>query len=146
VVFGGNVPSFIFRRQFIIEWGQCDPAGIVFNARFFEMFDVNTWLLFESALGVTAHQLADTFGIIGIPLVDARANFLRSPKFGDEVELASQVTEFRRSSFDVEHKLTIGGELAVDGGETRVWAARDKDDPEKISGIAIPGEVITRFG
>jgi 4-hydroxybenzoyl-CoA thioesterase len=140
------VPSFIFRRQFTIEWGQCDPAGIVFNARFFEMFDVNTWLLFESALGVTAHQLADTFGIIGIPLVDARANFLRSPKFGDEVELSSQVTEFRRSSFDVEHKLTIGGELAVDGGETRVWAARDRDDPEKISGIAIPKEVVGRFG
>lgn len=140
------MPSFIFRRQFTIEWGQCDPAGIVFNARFFEMFDVNTWLLFESALGVTAHQLADTFGIIGIPLVDARANFLRSPKFGDEVELSSQVTEFRRSSFDVEHKLTIGGELAVDGGETRVWAARDRDDPEKISGIAIPKEVVGRFG
>ena len=140
------MPSFIFRRQFTIEWGQCDPAGIVFNARFFEMFDVNTWLLFESALGVTAHQLADTFGIIGIPLVDARANFLRSPKFGDEVELTSQVTEFRRSSFDVEHKLTVGGELAVDGGETRVWAARDKDDPEKIGAIAIPKEVINRFG
>lgn len=146
MVIGGTVPSFIFRRQFTIEWGQCDPAGIVFNARFFEMFDVNTWLLFESALGVTAHQLADTFGIIGIPLVDARANFLRSPKFGDEVELSSQVTEFRRSSFDVEHKLTIGGELAVDGGETRVWAARDRDDPEKISGIAIPKEVVARFG
>ena len=71
---------------------------------------------------------------------------LRSPKFGDEVELSSQVTEFRRSSFDVEHKLTIGGELAVDGGETRVWAARDRDDPEKISGIAIPKEVVGRFG
>jgi len=140
------VPSFIFRRQFTIEWGQCDPAGIVFNSRFFEMFDISTWMLFEAALGVTAHQLADTYGIIGIPLVDARANFLRSPKFGDEVEIASQVTEFRRSSFDVEHKLSIAGELAVDGGETRVWAARHKDDPEKISGIAIPGEVIVRFG
>ena len=140
------MPSFIFRRQFIIEWGQCDPAGIVFNARFFEMFDVNTWLLFESALGVTAHQLADTFGIIGIPLVDARANFLRSPKFGDEVELASQVTEFRRSSFDVEHRLSVNGELAVEGSETRVWAARSKDDPEKIGGMAIPPDVIAKFG
>ena len=138
--------SFIFRRQFTIEWGQCDPAGIAFNSRFFEMFDVNTWLLFEAALGVTAHQLGETFGIIGIPLVDARANFLKSPRFGDEVELASRVTEFRRSSFDVDHKLTVGGELAVEGGETRVWAARDRDDPEKIHGIAIPNDVVARFG
>jgi 4-hydroxybenzoyl-CoA thioesterase len=140
------VTSFVFRRQLTIEWGQCDPAGIVFNARFFEMFDISTWLLFETALGVTAHQLAETYGIMGIPLVDARANFLLSAKFGDVVEIASRVTEFRRSSFDVEHRLTLGGELAVDGAETRVWAARDKDNPDKIGGVAIPSEVIARFG
>jgi 4-hydroxybenzoyl-CoA thioesterase len=140
------VTSFIFRRQLTIEWGQCDPAGIVFNARFFEMFDISTWLLFETALGVTAHQLAETYGIMGIPLVDARANFLLSAKFGDLVEIASRVTEFRRSSFDVEHRLTLGGELAVDGAETRVWAARDKDNSDKIGGVAIPSEVIARFG
>ena len=68
------------------------PAGIVFNSRYFEMFDISTWMLFEAALGVTAHQLAETFGIIGIPLVDARANFLKAAKFGDEVEIASRVT------------------------------------------------------
>ena len=129
-----------------VEWGQCDPAGIVFNARFFEMFDVSTWMLFETALGVTAHEMAETFGIIGIPLVDARANFLIPVKFGDVVEIASRVTEFRRSSFDVEHRLSIGSELAVDGAETRVWAARDKGHPDKIHAVAIPGDVIARFG
>jgi 4-hydroxybenzoyl-CoA thioesterase len=140
------VASFIFRRQLTIEWGQCEPAGIVFNARYFEMFDISTWMLFENALGVTAHQLAETFGIIGIPLVDARANFLKPVKFGDEVEIASRVTEFRRSSFDVEHRLSSGGELAVEGAETRVWAARDKDNPDKIGAVAIPPDVIARFG
>jgi 4-hydroxybenzoyl-CoA thioesterase len=129
-----------------VEWGQCDPAGIVFNARFFEMFDISTWMLFESALGVTAHQLAETFDIIGIPLVDARANFLTPVKFGDVVEIASRVTEFRRSSFDVEHRLTTSGELAVAGAETRVWATRDKENPDKIHGITIPGDVIAKFG
>lgn len=138
--------SFIFRRQLTIEWGQCDPAGIVFNSRFFEMFDTSTWLLFDAALGVKPQDLAPTFNIIGIPLVDARANFLKPAKFGDLVEIASHVSEFRRSSFDVEHKLTIGGTLAVDGGETRVWAARDKTNPEKIGAIAIPAGVIAKFG
>ena len=138
--------SFTFRRQLTIEWGQCDPAGIVFNSRFFEMFDTSTWLLFEKALGVKAHELAASFGIIGIPLVDAGANFLKPAKFGDVIEIASRVREFRRSSFDVEHKITIAGVLAVDGSETRVWAARDKANPEKIGAIAIPPEVIAKFG
>ncbi len=138
--------SFTFRRQLTIEWGQCDPAGIVFNSRFFEMFDASTWLLFDAALGVKPQDLGTMFSIIGIPLVDARANFLKPAKFGDMIEIASRVSEFRRSSFDVEHKLTIGGTLAVDGGETRVWAARDKANPEKIGAIAIPADVIAKFG
>lgn len=137
--------SFTFRRQLTIEWGQCDPAGIVFNSRFFEFFDTSSWMLFDAALGVKPHQLAATFGIIGIPLVDARANFLKPAKFGDVIELASRVAAFRRSSFDVEHKITIGGELAVEGAETRVWAARAKDNPDKIGAIAIPAEIIAKF-
>lgn len=138
--------SFVFRRQMTIEWGHCDPAGIVFNSRFFEFFDHSTWLLFEAALGVKPQDLARTFGVIGIPLVDARANFLKPAKFGDAIEIASRVAEFRRSSFEVEHTISVGGALAVEGGETRVWAARSKDDPEKIAGLPIPAEVIARFG
>ncbi len=138
--------SFTFRRQLTVEWGQCDPAGIVFNSRFFEMFDTSTWLLFEAALGIKPQDLGAHFGIIGIALVDARANFLKPAKFGDVIEIASRVSEFRRSSFDVEHRITIGGELAVDGGESRVWAVRSKDDPDKISAVPIPSEVIAKFG
>ena len=138
--------TFILRRQLTIEWGQCDPAGIVFNSRFFEMFDTSTWLLFEAALGVKPQALAATFSIIGFPLVDARANFLKPAKFGDAVEIASRVSEFRRSSFDVEHKIMTDGQLLVDGGETRVWAARDKANPDKVSAVAIPAEVIAKFG
>jgi 4-hydroxybenzoyl-CoA thioesterase len=141
-----RVTSFTLRRQLTVEWGQCDPAGIVFNSRFFEIFDASSWMLFDAVLGVKPHELGPTFGIVGIPLVDARANFLRPAKFGDVIEIASRVSAFRRSSFDVEHKITIAGELAVDGGETRVWAARAKDNPEKIGGTAIPSEIIAKFG
>jgi len=137
--------SFTYRKQLTIEWGQCDPAGIVFNSRFFEMFDASTWQMFEAALGVKPHELASAFGIMGIPLVDVRANFIKAVKFGDVVDITSRVSEFRRSSFDVEHRLSVVGELAVEGGETRVWASRSKDDPEKIGGTAIPGAVIAKF-
>lgn len=138
--------SFVFRRQMTIEWGHCDPAGIVFNSRFFEFFDHSTWLLFEAALGVAPPNLGPTYGILGLPLVDARADFRKPARFGDAIEIASRVSEFRRSSFDVEHRITVDGELAVEGGETRVWAARAKDDPDKIGAVAIPPEVIAKFG
>jgi len=137
--------NFISRRRFTIEWGQCDPAGIVFNSRFFEFFDSGTWTLFEAALGVKPPDLAATFGIVGLPLVDAGARFLAPARFGDVVDMTSQVSAFRRSSFDVEHRLSIGGSVAVEGRETRVWAARDPTDPSKMKSVPIPPEVTARF-
>jgi len=140
------VTSFVYRRQVIIEWGHCDPAGIVFNPRFFELFDASSWMLFETALGVKQQELAATYGIVGIALVDAKANFLKPVRFGDKVEIVSRVAEFRRSSFDVEHRLSVGGEVAVEATETRVWAVHDKADADKFKTAAIPKDVIAPFG
>jgi len=141
----GPMAKFINRWRFIIEWGHCDPAGIVFNSRFFEFFDWGTWMLFETALGVKPSEFAAAFGIAGLPLVDAGARFLAPARFGDEVELSSRVREFRRSSFDVEHRLLVGATLAVEGQETRVWAVRDPSDPSKMKSRPIPPEVTARF-
>ena len=137
--------SFTYRKQLTIEWGQCNPAGIVFNSRFFEFFDWSAWLLFETALGVRPNELGTTFGIVGIPLVDAKARFLKPAKFNDVADIVSEVSEFRRSSFDVAHRISIGGELAVEGSETRVWAGRDPKDLVKLKGVPIPAAVIARF-
>jgi 4-hydroxybenzoyl-CoA thioesterase len=137
--------SFISRRQFTIEWGHCDPAGNVFDSRFFEFFDWGTWLLFEAALGVKPPDLAAAFNILGLPLVEAGARLLALPRFGDAVEMTSQVSEFRRSSFNVAHQMFVGGTLAVEGSETRVWAARDPADPSKMKAQPIPTDVVARF-
>ena len=143
--FSDVMASFISQRQFIIEWAHCDPNGIVFNSHFFEFFDWGTWTLFEAALGVRPPDLPGAFGIIGIPLVDASARFIAPARFGDAVELISQIGEFRRSSFDVDHRLLVRGELAVEGRETRVWAVRDAADPSTIRAQPIPSEVFARF-
>jgi 4-hydroxybenzoyl-CoA thioesterase len=134
----------VFRWQMTVEFGHCDPAGMVSPKRLFEYFDTGTWSLFEAALGIKRADFLTTFGIL--PLVDVRLACRKAVKFGDNIEVASRVAAFRRSSFDVDHRISVGGELAVEGGETRVWAVRDKDSPEKISAQTIPGDVIARFG
>ena len=133
----------INRIETMVEWGHCDPAGIVFNSRFFEYFDWSTWEMFESVLGVPRQDLFTTYDIIGVPLVDAQARFHVPVKFGDFLDIASEIGEFRRSSFDVTHRMTLAGELAVEGRETRVWAGRDAEG--RIRGKPIPDGVIGRF-
>src|SRR6185295_12544000 len=134
---------FKYSRPVHIEWGDCDPAGIVFYPRFFAIFDASTATLFERALGMTKFEFLKAYNCAGIPLVDTRARFLIPAKYGDDVVVESTVKEFRRSSFDVEHRLIKGAELAVEGLETRVWTGRDPTDPEKIRSQPIPEEVIS---
>jgi 4-hydroxybenzoyl-CoA thioesterase len=126
-----------------VEAGHCDPTGIVFAKRLFEYFDTGTWSLFEAALGVKRQDFPAKSIIL--PLVDVSLDCQKPVKFGDLIGIISRVAEFRRSSFQVEHRITIGGEVAVTGSETRVWAVRDKTKPEKISAQVIPEEVIARF-
>jgi 4-hydroxybenzoyl-CoA thioesterase len=133
-----------FRQQMPVEWGHCDPAGIVFNPRFFEYFDRNTWHMFATVLDVPVGRFEWRFGIT-LPLVDSGARFLVPAKFGDLLEVVSTVKEFRRSSFDIAHQIWNDGKLAAEGHETRVWAGRDPEDPSRLRGQPIPAEVIARF-
>jgi 4-hydroxybenzoyl-CoA thioesterase len=54
------------------------------------------------------------------------------------VVIESRIVAVRKSSFDVEHRLTNGGELAAEGFKTRVWTRRDPNDPERIKSHPIP--------
>jgi 4-hydroxybenzoyl-CoA thioesterase len=139
--------AFINRRPVTIEWGDCDPAGIVFYPRYFAIFDACTAALFQSALGMPKIAWTEKFGIVGIPMVDTRGKFSVPSAYGDEVVVESRITAFRRSSFDVEHRLLkADGALGVEGFETRVWVARDPKNPKGIKAAPIPAEVVAAFG
>ncbi len=134
------------RRQIEIEWGDCDPAGIIFYPRYFEYFDACTARLFELALGMKQAAWSEHYGVIGVPMVDTRATFKIPTRFGDVLTVETRATEIRRSSLDIEHRiLTAEGALAVEGFETRVWTARDPDDPSRIRSVPIPQEVIDKL-
>ncbi len=128
-----------------IEWGDCDPAGIVYYPRYFEIFDACTHLLFERASGVTKFLMEKKYDMIGIPMVDTRARFMRSSRYGDDVTVETTATEFRRSSFDVKHRVLNDGQLAAEAFETRVWVGRDPGNPAKIKSQPIPDELLEKF-
>jgi 4-hydroxybenzoyl-CoA thioesterase len=132
------------RREVRIEWGDCDPAQIVFFPRYFAFFDASTAYLFEAA-GLPKAQMIKTYDIIGIPLVDVSAKFFIPSRFGDRVVIESHVSEWRRSSFRIAHRLLKGDQVAVTAQEVRVWAGRDPQDPAGIKARPIPAEVIDRF-
>ena len=127
-----------------IEWGDCDPARIVFYPNYCRWFDHGTRHLFES-VGLNLKTLFDAYQVIGTPLVDARAEFLYPCRFGDRVQLHSRIEEWRRKTLVVAHELYNGEHLAVRGQEIRAWAEQHPDDPARLRTVPIPAEIKQRF-
>jgi 4-hydroxybenzoyl-CoA thioesterase len=132
-------------RNLRIEWCDCDPAGIIFYPRYFEMFDTSTTVLIERALGMNKIDYLKAYAFAGHPLVETRARFKFPTRFGDEVSIESRLVECGRSSFKIEHRLTKGGALAVEGVETRVWVVRPTGEPARLKSQPIPADVLARF-
>lgn len=139
-------PVRIGTYEYEIQWGDCDPAGIVFYPRYFVLFEVATGKLFEEALGMKQHGWCAKYDVIGIPMVDTGARFLVPSTYGDVVRIETRMLACRRSSFDIEHRLFKAGTLAVEAHETRVWTGRDFQNPDKIVGRTMPDEMVAAFG
>ncbi|HEY1978977.1 MAG TPA: thioesterase family protein [Xanthobacteraceae bacterium] len=132
-------------RTLRIEWGDCDPAGIVFYPRYFAMFDTSTAYLMERAAGMSKFDYLKHYKFVGHPIVETRATFRVPTRFGDEVSIETAVVACGRSSIKIEHRLSKAGVLAVEGFETRVFVAHDPADPEKLKSQPIPPDLVARL-
>jgi 4-hydroxybenzoyl-CoA thioesterase len=136
---------FTHTRIVRIEWGDCDPAGIVFYPRYFAMFDHSTVLLIEAALGMNKHALYGAYAFDGYPVVETRARFFFPTRYGDDVSIETALTKVGRSSFRLRHRLSKDGALAVEAQEARVWVVRDRERSGRLKPQPLPADVVARF-
>jgi 4-hydroxybenzoyl-CoA thioesterase len=134
--------SFTNTRSVRIAWGDCDPAGIIYYPNYFRIFDASTAMLFEAALGMTKFEMFKNLEFTGWPLVRTQARFVKPTRFGDDVDVVSSI-KFGRSSFDIEHKLSLKGELCAECSEKRVWTVRDAQG--HLKSHPVPEAVLGKF-
>ena len=127
-----------------ISWGHCDPAKIVFYPNYFIWFDQSAHHLFDKA-GANMGDLMDQYGVVGLPIVDAHAEFIYPSKYGDEIEGTSWIREWREKTLIVTHEIHNNGLLAVKGTEVRVWAKPHPDDPKRLQAQVIPDSIRASF-
>lgn len=125
-----------------VEFGDTDPATIVFYPHFFRWFDASAWRLFANA-GLTLDVLQNEFGLIGLPIAEARSKFIKPARLGDILEITSYINEWKPKTFEMMHEVRIDGDLIVEGMETRV-CAKNADDGE-MRAITIPDDIRARL-
>jgi 4-hydroxybenzoyl-CoA thioesterase len=132
-------------HQVTVEWGDCDPAGIVYYPSYFRWFDQATYRLFRKA-GLRRDDTSMGQWKEGTPLVGAECAFRRASQTGEKLTIESHVEKFGRSSFVIRHVLRdAAGEVAAEGTETRIWAIKE-GNVRTLKAVAIPLEVKAKLG
>ena len=121
-----------------VEWGNCDPAKIVFYPNYFAWFDSATHRLFES-VGCSLAVLAEKYGVAGFPLVEAKASFMSPSVVGDELAIESYIETWNRRSFAVSHTVFNKDKIALKGSEIRAGLPPISWTPPKVDNTEIGG-------
>ncbi|QFU18087.1 acyl-CoA thioesterase [Microvirga thermotolerans] len=111
----GPVPAGAWRTEVPVRFSHCDPAGIVYFARYFDMLNgvVEDW--FSEALGIDYHDMIGRRRT-GLGFASAGAEFLSPGFMGDRLTCAVTVERIGRSS------LTF--RIHASRGDEPVFAAR----------------------
>ncbi len=129
-----------FRRQVRVRFGDCDPAGIVFYPRYFEMFNnlVEDW--HREALQFSFTEIVTTRSW-GLPTVHLEADFVAPTRFGEVLSASLSVRDIGTTSVSLDILLRgPDGADRVRGKVVLVWI-----DRRVTQSIPIPDEVRARL-
>lgn len=131
--------------SFRIEFGDCDPAQIVFYPNYFKWMDIAE-LHFFNACGINSwRETKAELGIIGAPLIGASARFVSSATYTEHIEVDTSVAETRGKSFVLRHVIRRGDTVLVEGEETRIFAIEDPNDSKRIKAVPIPEDILAQW-
>lgn len=113
-----------YRRTIPVEFNHCDPAGIVFYPRYFEMVNSVIENFFAERAGRSFAEMTLRDGT-GVPTVKIDTSFRAPSRLGDRLDFTLDVTRLGRSSVTVRLAAKGDGELRMEADLTLVWVGRE---------------------
>ena len=95
----------MYSREIRIEFNHCDPAGIVFFPRYFEILNSQVENFFRDALECPFEKLI-LIERFGVPTVHFEIDFLAPSRLGELVTFRLDVQAIGRASVDFHHRAT----------------------------------------
>lgn len=111
------MPAYKYVHEVMLR--DCEPSGIVFLPRYFDMMHtvLENWL--DEALDWPISQVQGSDGL-ALPFVDVRAEFPAPSRLGDRLVWRLAIRDLRRSSMWLEFVGTTGAETRVSATGTLV--------------------------
>ena len=124
-----------------VRWGHCDPAGIVYFPRFFEMFHEAMESWFGACLGAPYDDVI-VRRKIGFPSVHTEADFRQPTRFGEAIVIELRVGDLGRTSIRLEYAvLGPDGQTRATGATVCVVMDLDPSRPTYRKALPVPDDL-----
>jgi 4-hydroxybenzoyl-CoA thioesterase len=127
-----------------VEFGDCDPAGIVWFPNFFRWIDAASRHFFSECGVPRWEETSRTLGVIGTPLVDTQARFVATASYGDTLEVHTTIKEWRAKTFVQAYRVMRGDTLILECQEVRIFGGKHPDG--RLKAMPIPPEIALACG
>lgn len=113
-----------YSKTIQIEFNHCDPAGIVFYPRYFEMTNSTVENFFADELEYSFARMTVEEGH-GVPTVSLHCEFRAPSRLGEKVVFTLEVERVGRSSVGFRITARKGEEVRLTADLTLVWVDRN---------------------
>ncbi len=90
-------PDRPFYAERIVQWGECDPAGMVYTTQFLDFVMETLEAFWRQVIGLDFQQLHLRHGL-GAPTVRSHLDFQRALKAGEPFRVELRVTAISRAT------------------------------------------------
>ena len=127
--------SKIITYRVDVQFGDCDPAGIVFFPNFSRWMDAASLNYFVRCGLPTWREMTQIPGCVGAPLLEINTRFSSPATYGETLEISTELESWRNKVFVQKHRIMRGETLICEGRETRAICVREDG---RIKSIPVP--------
>jgi len=135
-----NATCEIVRKEFIysleVQFGDCDPAGIVFFPNFSRWMDAASHDYFIQCGLPPWRAMTALQDCIGPPMLELHTRYVNSASVGDRLDVYTSIEEWHRKVFIQNHRVLRGSTLICEGRATRALCVKQSDG--KLKAVIVP--------
>ena len=125
-----------------VQFGDCDPAGIVFYPNFQRWIDAASLSFFMQCGVPPWRELVKTRGIVGTPLLEISTRFVTAATYAEELDDRDPRRGVARQGVRAAPPRDARRhDLICEGRETRAFVRRDADNPDRLRAMPIPEDI-----
>ena len=127
-----------------VQFGDCDPAGIVFFPNFSRWMDAASHHYFMQCGLPPWRAMEQLPDCVGAPLLEIHTRFMRPATYGDTLQVHTSIETWNAKTIVQKHVVMNGDVVLCEGRETRAFCIHPEGG--RLQAIPVPDFIRDQCG